>query len=101
VLPLGEATPPANATAALFVAPAVQPPPPPLAAVAALFELTPSEARVLELVGAGRGNAEVAAALGVSVATVRTHLLHLFDKTGTHRQAELAALLASFSLPLA
>ena len=101
VLPLGEGLSPAGAAAALFVAPAVHPSPPPLAAVAALFDLTPAEARVLELIGAGQGNAEIAAALGVAVATVRTHVLHLFDKTRTHRQAELAALLASFALTLA
>ena len=35
------------------------------------------------------------------VSTVRTHLLRLFEKTRTHRQADLAALLASFSLPIA
>lgn len=100
LLPLGEASPLASAAAAIFVAPAVVPPPAPLAAVAGLFDLTGAEARVLELVGAGRTNAEIATALGIAVSTVRTHLLHLFEKTGTHRQTELAALLASFTLPI-
>ena len=100
VLPLGETNPLAGATAAIFVAPAVTPRPPPLAAVAALFDLTPAETGVLDLVGAGRTNTEIAAALGIAVSTVRTHLLRLFEKTGTHRQADLAALLASFSLPV-
>lgn len=39
-------------------------------------------------------------ALGIAVTTVRTHLLRLFEKTGTHRQVDLVALLASFTLPL-
>lgn len=90
-----------GAVAAIFIAPAVAPRRMPIEAVARLFDLTPAEARVLEQVAAGLTNTEVAASLGVAVSTVRTHLLHIFDKTQTHRQAELVALLASFSLPLA
>ncbi len=100
VLPLADEGLLPAASAAIFVAPATAPPPPPVAAIAALFDLTPTEARVLELIAAGRTNAEIAVALGVALSTVRTHLLHLFEKTRTHRQADLAALLASFSLPL-
>ena len=101
VLPLAGGSPLAGAAAAIFVAPAVNPRPAPLDAVAALFDLTPTEARVLDLIGAGRTNAEIAATLGVAASTVRSHVLHLFGKTHTHRQADLAALLASFTLPLA
>ena len=82
VLPLGDATPLPDAVAAVFVAPACRPRPAPMTAIAALFDLTPTEARVLELIGAGRTNAETAAALGVAVSTVRTHQLRLFEKTG-------------------
>jgi DNA-binding CsgD family transcriptional regulator len=89
-----------SVVAAIFIAAAVALRPAPVAAIAALFELTPTEARVLEQVAAGRTNAEKAQALGIRVSTVRTHLLRLFDKTRTHRQADLVALLASFSLPL-
>lgn len=101
LLPLAEAGPLPGASAAIFVAPAVTPQRGPLAAIAALFELTPAEARVLELVGAGRTNPEIALALGVALSTVRSHVLRLFEKTGTHRQADLVGLLASFTLPLA
>ena len=52
------------------------------------------------MIAAGRTNAEAAQALGIRVSTVRTHVLRLFDKTRAHRQADLVALLASFSLPL-
>ena len=31
--------------------------------------------------------------LGVAVTTVRTHLTHIFEKTGVHRQAELISFL--------
>ena len=101
LLPLAEAGPLPGASAAIFVAPAVTPQRGPLAAIAALFELTPAEARVLELVGAGRTNPEIALALGVALSTVRSHVLRLFEKTGTHRQADLVGLLAAFTLPLA
>jgi DNA-binding CsgD family transcriptional regulator len=33
--------------------------------------------------------------LGVSLATARTHLRHVFDKTGARRQAELVGLAAT------
>jgi DNA-binding CsgD family transcriptional regulator/PAS domain-containing protein len=101
LLPLADASPLPGAAAALFVAPATQPHPAPLAAIAALFDLTPAEARVLERIAAGRTEAETAAALGVAPSTVHTHLLRLFDKTRTRRQADLVALVASFTLPIA
>ncbi|HET9067169.1 MAG TPA: helix-turn-helix transcriptional regulator, partial [Amaricoccus sp.] len=101
LLPLAAASPLQGAAAALFVAPAIHPRPAPLDAIAALFDLTPTEARVLELAGAGRSNAEIAVALGTAISTVRTHLLKVFEKTGTHRRTDLVALLAAFSLPLA
>jgi DNA-binding CsgD family transcriptional regulator len=59
-----------------------------------LFGLTPAEARVAcRLVGETVD--EVAEALGVGVATVRTHVQHLLAKTGTRRQSELVRLLVS------
>jgi DNA-binding CsgD family transcriptional regulator len=36
---------------------------------------------------------DIADELSVSYQTVRTHLQHIFDKTDTHRQAELVRLL--------
>lgn len=69
-------------------------------ALAALFDLTQSEARVFALIAAGKPPAEAAAALGVATSTVRTHLLHIFSKTGTNRQTELAQLAGSLALPL-
>jgi len=101
ILPLGDTNPLPEAAAALFVAPATCPRPAPLAAIAALFDLTPAEARVLERIAGGRTEAETAAALGIAPSTVHTHLLRLFDKSRTRRQADLVALVASFTLPIA
>ena len=44
--------------------------------------LTSREIEVLELVARGSSNAEVAASLFISEATVKTHLLHTFAKLG-------------------
>jgi DNA-binding CsgD family transcriptional regulator len=53
------------------------------------FGLTPAEAAVaIELLN-GRGLKAAAKRLGVSPTTVRTHLSAVFNKTNTHRQAEL------------
>lgn len=61
--------------------------------LAELFGLTPSEAAVAHALARGDDLPTIAAALGISMATARTHLQHAFVKTGTRRQAALAALL--------
>jgi DNA-binding CsgD family transcriptional regulator len=38
--------------------------------------------------------------LGTAESTVKTHLHHVFTKTGTRRQADLVKLVAGFSNPL-
>jgi DNA-binding CsgD family transcriptional regulator/PAS domain-containing protein len=89
-----------SAVAAIFVAPAVSPTPAPRDALAALFDLTQAEARVFAQIAEGKTQAEIASALGIEGSTVKTHLLHIFAKTGTHRQADLVKLAASMALPL-
>jgi DNA-binding NarL/FixJ family response regulator len=49
---------------------------------AALRELSDREREVLTLVGRGRANAEIAAELFISPATVKTHVRHLLAKLG-------------------
>ncbi len=51
--------------------------------------LTPREAEVLAHIAAGESNAEIAAALFVSEATVKTHINHIFSKTGVRDRAQL------------
>lgn len=52
--------------------------------------LTPAEWRVLEHVREGRPNAEIAVRLGVSVATVNTHVSSILAKTGASDRRALA-----------
>jgi DNA-binding CsgD family transcriptional regulator/PAS domain-containing protein len=64
------------------------------------FRLTPAELRVLAAVSEVGGIAAAASVVGVSEATVKTHLQSLFAKTGTNRQAELIKLVAAHVSPL-
>ncbi len=52
--------------------------------------LTPSELRVVELVAEGLPNAAIAKMLFVSLATVKTHLVHVYGKLGLETRAQLA-----------
>src|SRR5262245_14523265 len=54
------------------------------------YRLTRSELAVIERVLCGRSNKEVGRDLGVSIATVRTHLGRAFDKTGVDSRGALA-----------
>ena len=58
------------------------------------YGLTPRELEVARLVAAGASNAEIARALFVSVATVKTHLVHTLAKLGARSRTELVLRLA-------
>jgi DNA-binding CsgD family transcriptional regulator len=54
-----------------------------------LYGLTPSEAKISMLIAQGISLKDVADTLGISMGTARSHLNHVFKKTGSHRQAHL------------
>jgi len=88
------------AAAAVFVQRALLEVPSPQDAIAKLYKLTPMELRVLFAIVQVGGVPEVAAMMGSSSSTIRTHLRRLFSKTGTDRQADLVKLVAGYTNPL-
>jgi DNA-binding CsgD family transcriptional regulator/PAS domain-containing protein len=68
-------------------------PEPAAALLRRLFRLTDAEADVALRMMHGADLKEISEELSLSLTTVRTHLQHIFDKTDTHRQAELVRLL--------
>jgi DNA-binding CsgD family transcriptional regulator len=65
------------------------------AALQAAFGLTTAEARVATLIGSGLSGPQAAQVLGVSPATVKTHLGRCFEKLGVRSQVELARMLSA------
>ncbi|MER6002903.1 response regulator transcription factor [Nonomuraea angiospora] len=59
-------------------------------ALARLETLTGREREVLTEVGLGRSNAEIAAGLHMSEATVKSHISHLFDKLAVTNRVQVA-----------
>lgn len=90
-----EAADKSHAVAALFIRKAGPNGPLPLEAIAKRYNLLPSEIRVLNALALVQGVKALAGHLGISQATVKTHLHNLFRKTGTKRQSELVKLIAS------
>jgi DNA-binding CsgD family transcriptional regulator len=66
-------------------------------ALADAFHLTRREADVACLLASGADIPAIAAALNLGIGTVRSHLKHVFQKTGTASQAALVALARDFS----
>jgi DNA-binding CsgD family transcriptional regulator len=64
------------------------------------FGLTQAEATVAVEILEADGLQAVADRLSISLATVRTHLAHVFDKTGTRRQSELVRLILQSEAPV-
>jgi DNA-binding CsgD family transcriptional regulator len=72
---------------------------PELARFARHFGLTTAEAALAAELVSADGVSAAAQRLGISRATVRTQLIHIFQKTGTHRQAELVRLIVTWTEP--
>jgi DNA-binding CsgD family transcriptional regulator len=67
--------------------------PPDSTVIARAFGLSPAETRLAMLIGGGTSLEDAAEQLGIARETSRSQLKIVFAKTGTHRQAELVALL--------
>jgi len=89
-----------RAAAALFVASASGPPQLPHDALIQLYDLTPAEIRIFELICDGQTREAISSQLGVSVSTVKSHLFHVFEKTGCRRQVDLVRLARSLAFPV-
>lgn len=88
---VGRSTLSQSVTEQLIAAVARQPAPrQPSAAQDRLGRLTERENEVAHAVGRGLSNAEIAAALYMSVPTVKTHVGHLFDKLEVRNRVEVA-----------
>jgi DNA-binding CsgD family transcriptional regulator len=87
-----------EAIAVLFVRSMSKPGIRPLEALAKEHGLTASEIRTVEATLRLSGLDTIAEALGVSPTTVKTHLKHVYCKTGTRNQAELIRLVAGFAV---
>ncbi|MDD5229643.1 MAG: helix-turn-helix transcriptional regulator [Methylococcales bacterium] len=59
-----------------------------------LYDLSPTELRIVSALLSGKSPEEYAQAAGVTMNTVRTQLKNLFSKTGTRKQSELIAILS-------
>jgi two-component system, NarL family, nitrate/nitrite response regulator NarL len=60
-------------------------------AAARLFPLTVREQAIVQLISRGLSNKEIAHALSIEVATVKTHVHHILEKLGVPRRAAVAA----------
>lgn len=66
---------------------------PDLSLLHGLFDLTPKEAQLAAALASGKTLQDAAAASGTRYSTARTHLEHIFQKTGMTRQSDLVLLL--------
>ena len=90
-----------GAVAALFVRKVDLEFPAVVRSMAAIYRLTPSEVRVLHVILEVGGVIPTALVLHLGESTVKTHLRHIFQKTGARNQADLVKLVAGLSSPLA
>jgi DNA-binding CsgD family transcriptional regulator len=82
-----------NVVALVVIMDPEQNPEPPPMLLRRLYGFTNAEADVALRMLRGDGLKPIAEDLCLSMATIKTHLHHVFDKTDTHRQAELVRLL--------
>ncbi|MGB8818551.1 MAG: helix-turn-helix transcriptional regulator [Rhizobiaceae bacterium] len=86
--------------AAVFISGAGTNMPPSLEILSALSGLTSREANIALMIADGNTPADAAGKLGVTMNTMRTHLSHIFDKTGANSQPALVRYVSSLSMPV-
>jgi DNA-binding CsgD family transcriptional regulator/PAS domain-containing protein len=86
--------------AALFISTEKAALPPTLEALSALTGLTSQESRIALMIAGGVSPKDGAAQLGISLNTVRSHINHIFQKTGVSDQQAVAKLVGDLSLPV-
>ena len=86
--------------AALFISTDRASLPPTLEALSALTGLTSQESRIALMIAGGMSPKDGAAELGISLNTIRSHITHIFQKTGTNDQQAVARLVGDLSLPV-
>jgi DNA-binding CsgD family transcriptional regulator/PAS domain-containing protein len=86
--------------AALFISTGRASLPPTIEALSALTGLTSQEARIALMISAGLSPKDGAAELGISMNTIRSHITHIFQKTGVNDQQSVARLVGDLSLPV-
>lgn len=89
-----------QARVAIFVRQIGANPPFPAELFVRRYAITPAECRVMMLLVQGMSIAEAAETLGIALPTAKTHLAHLFEKTGTSRQTDLVRLVMSALAPV-
>src|SRR5262249_8140831 len=89
-----------TATAAIFVQDPIEMGLSTGEAFAKLHGLTPSELRVLLAMVPGLSVKQVAELVGIGETTARTHLQHIYSKTGTSKQSELISMFISSAPPV-
>jgi DNA-binding CsgD family transcriptional regulator len=60
----------------------------------ARYGLTSREGEVVELLCCGRTNREISECLNIGIATVKTHLIHIFEKLGVETRSAVVALMS-------
>jgi integral membrane sensor domain MASE1/DNA-binding CsgD family transcriptional regulator len=86
--------------AAIFMQDPIVMPPSAAEAFAKLYRLTGSELRMLLAMAPGLSVKEAAEMLGICENTAKTHLQHIYSKTGTSKQTELIRLFMSATPPV-
>ena len=78
-----------GASVALFVTDPERQAKPSRTVLQKLFQLTGSEAKIVQGLAEGKSLEEIAPEAGITISSARTYLKQVFAKTGTNRQADL------------